>query len=147
MVTIKLTLFDIFTGIQDWINKAMKSDIEIFDTNYIEFHMQPKNIDLYIKEKTGKKTSYKKIKHFFTTDPYNTGLSVTLEDNKTIKEKLVLDCDLSIEEDLHNYRVYNSEDTPLNGSKEYIDCKTRDKAIQLSKLLNRIDNSNNWVWA
>ena len=51
MITIKLTLFDILTGVQDWINKALKSDIDIFDTNYTEFYIYPKKVDLYIKEK------------------------------------------------------------------------------------------------
>ena len=147
MLTIKITLHEIMTGIQDWINKAIKSDLDIFDTNYTEFYIYPKKVDLYIKEKVGKKTIYKKVDHFFTTDNYNPGLSVTLTDKTTIEDKLELDCNLSIEQDFHQYRVYNSEDTPLNGSKEYIDCDTREKAIQLSKLLNRIDNSNTWVWA
>jgi len=147
MVTIKLTLFDMLTGIQDWINKALKSDLDIFDTNYTEFYIYPKKVDLYIKEKTGKKITYKKIDHFFTTDNYQSGLNVTLTDNTTITDKIELDCNISIEEDFHQYRVYNSEDTPLNGSKEYIDCNSRDKAIQLSQLLNRIDKGQKWVWA
>ena len=80
-------------------------------------------------------------------DNYQSGLSVTLTGKTTIKDKLELDCNLSIEQDLHNYRVYNTEDTPLNGSKEYIDCNSREQAISVMKVLNRIDDSNKWVWA
>ena len=39
MLTIKITLHEIMTGIQDWINKAIKSDLDIFDTNYTEFYI------------------------------------------------------------------------------------------------------------
>ena len=147
MITIKMTLYDIFNGIQKWINDSLNTDLDLFDTNYSELYIYPKKVDLYIKEKKGKKVSYRKIDHFFTTEPYMSELHIELSDGVTIKDKLELDWNLAIEQDLHNYRVYNSDDTPLNGSKEYIDCSTRDQAIQLSKLLNRIDKGSKWVWA
>ena len=147
MVTIKITLWDLFQGIQDWINNTLNTDIDIIDVNYSEFYIYPKKIDLYVKEKKGKKVSYKKIDHFFTTDPMQNNLNITLENNVTIEDKLDLEFNLAVERDTNHYRVYNRQDTPLNGSNDYIDCKTRDKAIQLTKLLNRIDKGNSWVWS
>ena len=145
MLTIKITLHEILTGIQDWINKAIKSDIDIFDTNYTEFYIYPKKVDLYIKEKVGKKTIYKKVDHFFTTDNYNPGLSVTLTDNTTIDDKLELDCNLSIEQDYHNYRVYDAKKPPLEGG-DYIECESREQAAKLYKLLGKVTDKKSWSW-
>ena len=147
MLTIKITLYEIFNGLQTWINKTLNADLELFDTNYTEFYVYPKKTDLYIKEKKGKKIIYKKVDHFINTDCYNSNMTISLADRTECREIISLDCEMHIEEDYHKYRVYNTDDTPANGSTDYFECDTREKAIKLSKKLNKLDNTTKWAWA
>ena len=146
MLTIKITLWDLFQGIQDWVNNTLNTDLNIFDVNYSEFYIYPKKVDLYIKEKKGKKVSYKKIDHFFTSDPVQSELHITLEDHVTIEDKLDLEFNLSVEQDHHNYRVYDSNNTPSNGGPGF-DCDSLKKALELIKNLETLDSTRKWVWA
>lgn len=103
MVTIKLGIFEIITGINDWINKTLGSNVCLFDDNYSELYIRPKQTELYVKVKKGKKSYYKKVDYFFSTDYYNSNLSICLENHKHIDEKLELDCEILIEQ------YYNKE--------------------------------------
>ena len=104
MVNIKLCLYEILSGAESFINKVLKANIDIFNTNYTELYMYPKNEDLYIKVKKGKKHYYKKVKYFFNTNPINDSLDIYLEDNKYNDPMLnvVFDFELAIEEDHNN---------------------------------------------
>ena len=147
MLTIKITLWDLFQGIQDWVNNTLNTDLNLFDVNYSEFYIYPKKVDLYIKQEKGKKITYKKIDHFFTTKPMESNLHITLEDHVTIEEKLDLEFNLAIEKDYNNnYRVYNTENLPKEGGPTF-DCKTLKEAQNLIHNLNILSDKDPWVWS
>ena len=95
MLTIKLHIDYIIQSISDYINKVLKSDICLFNTNYSE---------LYIKVKKGKKYQYKKIEYFSIADYFrDTNIDITLENHEKHDCKLDLDFEIMIEQD------YNKE--------------------------------------
>ena len=103
MVTIKLGIYEIMGGINDWINKILGSNVCLFNNNYSEFYIRPKQTELYVKVKKGKKSYYKKLDYFFSTEYYNSDLSICLENHEHIDEKVEFDCEVVIEQD------YNKE--------------------------------------
>ena len=105
MVTIKLHIDYIIQSIGDYINKVLKSDICLFNSNYSELYIKPSVTDLYIKVKKGKKYQYKKIKYFSIVDYYNeANIDITLDNYEKNNCKLNLDFEVMIEQD------YNKED-------------------------------------
>ena len=84
MLTIKITLWDLFQGIQDWVNNTLNTDLNLFDVNYSEFYIYPKKVDLYVKQEKGKFTKEsKKAKRDPNIDP-NTGKPYKSERDKAV---------------------------------------------------------------
>jgi len=104
MVTIKFKMYEIMWGINDWINKTLESKVCIFDSNYSEVYISPKQTELYVKTKVGKSYRYKKVKYFFSTNHYNNDMHVTFEDHTTHDKSVEFDCELAIEQ---NYNKEN----------------------------------------
>ena len=100
MLTIKLHIDYIIQSISDYINKVLKSDICLFNTNYSELYIKPSKTDLYIKVKKGKKYQYKKIEYFSIADYFrDTNIDITLENHEKHNCKLDLDFEVMIEQD------------------------------------------------
>ena len=104
MVTIKFKMYEIMWGINDWIKKTLESKVSIFDSNYSDVFISPKQTELYVKTKVGKSYRYKKVKYFFATKLYNNDMHVTFEDHTTHDKSVEFDCELAIEQ---NYNKEN----------------------------------------
>ena len=79
-------------------------------------------------------------------DPCKSELNITLQDHVTIKETIDLEFKLAIEQDNKRYRVYNTGKTPVDNG-VYFDCNNLNEAKILIKKLNKLDNTEKWVWA
>ena len=101
MVTIKLGIYEIMGGINDWINKILGSNVCLFNNNFSEFYIRPKQTELYVKVKVGKSYRYKKVKYFFSTNHYNNDMHITFEDHTTHNKSVEFDCELAIEQNYH----------------------------------------------
>ena len=90
MLTIKLNLCWIIQSFYDYVNEQLGSHLE-----YCEIYFKPSKQDIYVKTKKGKKTVYKKIDYFYTTDQFSTGLGISLKDNSKYDEEIDLDVEIS----------------------------------------------------
>tara|TARA_Y100000310_G_C20596020_1_gene770542 strand:+ start:1153 stop:1434 length:282 start_codon:yes stop_codon:yes gene_type:complete len=89
MFTIKLNLCWIIQSFYDYINNKLDCNID-----YCEIYFKPSKHDIYVKTQQGKKTVYKKIDYFFTTDQFSNGLNISLKDNSRYNEIMELDVEL-----------------------------------------------------
>ncbi len=93
MLTIKIALFNLRQSIYKLIDEELGSDFYA-NQYYAELYIKPKNTPIYIKTKQGKKTVYKEIDHFYSTDEYCDQLSITCKDNYDSKESIEFDYEL-----------------------------------------------------
>ena len=89
MLTIKLNLCWIIQSFYDYINEHLGSNLD-----YCEIYFKLSKHDIYVKTKQGKKTVYKKIDNFYTTDQFSSGLGITLKDNSRYDK--IIDMDVEI---------------------------------------------------
>ena len=91
MLTIKITVWQMIQSLYDYINDKIGTNLE-----YCEIYIKPKKEDIYIKTKVGKKTIYKKIDYFYTTDDYSDDMKISLKDNNKGDDKeITFDIEIS----------------------------------------------------
>ena len=90
MLTIKLNLCWIIQSFYDYVNDKLGSNID-----YCEIYFMPSKHDIYIKTKKGKKTVYKEVEYFYTTDQFSNGLGITLKDNSRYDKRIELDVEIN----------------------------------------------------
>jgi hypothetical protein len=89
MLQVKLNLCWIIQSFYDYINNILGSNLD-----YCEVYFIPSDTPLYIKTKAGKKTVYKEVENFYSTDQFTNGLGISLKDNSRCDDYIDLDVEI-----------------------------------------------------